>query len=88
MYPVIYMVCGYHPDRGVWLTATDDEYDGYDGDLIVEEESEGWFVIQLRDERSSLPGRVRLVPVVSMIAENIKDQIVDSTREGLRNCQP
>jgi len=53
----VYVVAGVRPNRGYWLTVEDDQYDGYDGDLILTPESgqTNRFRCVLRDTRSALP---------------------------------
>lgn len=58
-----YKVCGSDPTCGrFWLCAVDEEYDGYNGDLIVEINGDKAYVI-LSDSRCSLSHELRLVVV-------------------------
>ena len=56
-----YMVCGRDEASGrIWLAATDPEYDGYNGDLILAEGAEGTYLVALADSRCSLTGPLEL----------------------------
>ena len=59
----VYVVCGSCPQHGVWLSVDEDEYDGYDHDVVVFEESPGVWGVRLSDERSSIPRPVRLTVI-------------------------
>lgn len=64
----IYVVAGARLGRGLWLTVEEDEYDGYDGDLIVQQSGDE-YVVQLCDSRSRHHGYVKLVPVETQPVE-------------------
>ena len=68
-----YKVCGSDPTCGrFWLCAVDEEYDGYNGDLIVEVHH-GRVEIVLCDSRCSLSHRIRLIAVRDSVEPNPDD---------------
>ena len=54
----VYVVAGIMEGRGFWLTVEEDEYDGYDADLIVQDNR-----IILSDERSRYYRGMDLPPI-------------------------
>lgn len=64
-----YAVRGRDPISGrIWLATTENEYDGYDGDLILTPAQDmvcgdvlNSYIVVLADDRTSLPRKVKLV---------------------------
>ena len=62
----VYLICGTHSTRGMWLSVEDDTYDGYTADVIVHDDTSGdaddpTYHVVLQDSRGSLSPRVVLV---------------------------
>ena len=60
----VYVVAGICEGRSIWLTVEEDEYDGYDGDLILQpighDLAPHTYRIVLQDERSNFHGELHL----------------------------
>lgn len=63
----VYRVCGIDPtSKRAWLATVDQNYEGYDGDLLVAPDAfsnqAGFYRVVLCDERCSIRGCIKLVP--------------------------
>ena len=58
----VYVVCGLeHTSKRFWLCVERMDYDGYNGDIILQDTDRG-LVVSLADERNSLPYPIVLQP--------------------------